>query len=339
MLSILGDSQAVPAAVYASSNSGQVVGLHSPALSAEAIPSPKFRSMGSAVRVQNGVLENTNLFVVVSESSSLKSLLHKFKESIAGRSLLLAPGGFAGVLRVTAWFEEWELPVPRVAEVTGFIAGGQGEGLGYQLGAVKQDLPFASTTEGITGEMLSDYAPYFPNLVPSDLITTSLSNTNHMIHPAVVLLNAVRIENGEPFRFYREGLSPAATDFLHAIDCERLELARALGAEPLSLLEWLLRFYGDQGMHGETIVECLQSFPFFENTPSPPSLNYRYLADDVWFGLAQYLRLAVRLGTPTENLQTIVSATSRLCGVPTSKTDEESGRLFQNFLNGQGAHA
>ncbi len=335
-LSILGDPQAVPTALYAASNSGELVGVHSSSLTVGELAQAEFEGVSSPVRLHDGVLEDTDLFVVVSESAALKGLLFGFRAAIAGRSVLLAPGGFAGALRVTSWFEEWSLPAPRVAEVTGFIAAGQREaraqGSSFSLGPVKENLPLASTTTDLTLEMVADYSRYFPNLVASDLVTTSLSNTNHMIHPGVVLLNAVRIENGEPFRFYREGLSPATSDFLHAIDRERMELVDALGAEPLSLLDWMLRFYGNQGMHGDNIVECLQSFPSFENTPSPPSLNYRYLADDVWFGVAQYLQLATQLGTSTENLQTIVSATTRLSGTPTRSADEESASLFQNFL-------
>lgn len=335
-LSVLGDTQAVPAAMYASSNTGQAVGVQSPSLRPGELAEAGFTGLESECRLQDSVLEGTELFVVISESAALKELLYEFRQVIAGKSVLLAPGGFAGALRVAKWFEEWDLRTPRVAEVTGFIAAGQREsrpqGLSFSLGPIKRALPFASFTNDLTTEMLADYVPFFPNLVASDLITTSLSNTNHMIHPGVVLLNAVRIENGEPFRFYREGLSPATADFLHAIDSERMEIVEALGAEPLSLLDWMLRFYGDQGMQGSNIVECLQSFPSFENTPSPPSLNYRYIADDVWYGLAQYLQLATQLGTTKENLQAIVSATARLCGTAARTADEESGRLFQNFL-------
>lgn len=338
MLSVIGDAQAIATAIYASSSSGEAVGVSTPSLTPDGPQIVEYSGVSGTVRLQLGVPDDTKLFVVVSEHASLKEVLHHFREEIAGKSLLLAPGGFAGILRVEAWFREWGLRVPQIAEVTGFMAGGRRatDGLSFRLGAVKRDLPFASISDTVTQEMLRDYIPYFPNLVASDLVTTSLSNTNHMIHPGLVLLNAVRIENGEPFLFYRQGVSDAAGHLLQGVDDERLEVAKALGATSLSLREWMLRFYGEQGMHGNTIAECLTSFPSFATTPSPPSLNYRYIRDDVWFGAAQYLALAVRLGTPSENLQTLVLATARLSGDSPGKTDNEARHLFQRFLDERG---
>lgn len=334
MLSILGSAQAIPAAVYASTNTGQDIGILTPALHAEELPHLEFENVTKPVHLRHGLIEGSELFVVVADSATLKELLHEHKTELAGKSLLLAPGGFGGSLRVRAWFEEWGLTAPRIAEVTGFIAGGRrAMGQPFRLGAAKRDLPFASPTDQMTSEMLSDYLPYFPNLVASNLVTTSLSNTNHMIHPGVVLLNAVRIENGESFRFYREGLSQGAVDLLQAIDSERLEIVAALGGEPLSLMDWMLRYYGDQGMQGDTLLECLQTFPSFANSPSPPSLKYRYLEDDVWFGVAQYLELARHVGTPTTHLHSVIAMASILSRNAKAAADEESQRLFLDYLS------
>lgn len=330
-LSVVGEPQAHAAAAFASFNSGQNVGLYAATPDDLLFDEASHRDRTAPIRVTGSLLRDSDLFVVVSQSRTLKRVLGEVRHEIAGKSVLLAPGGFAGALRVAEWFTEWNLPAPRVAEVTGFLVAAQAKHSTYTFAAVKRNLPFAAANAEQTHEMLADYLPYFPDLVPSDLITTSLSNTNHMIHPCVVLLNAARIENGLPFRFYREGLSPSTADFLDAVDSERMELVSALGAEPLNLRDWMLRFYADQGMQGTDIVECLQTFPAFADTPSPPSLDYRYLADDVAFGIAQYLLLAQRLGTASENLQSLVSATTLLRGTPRT-ADEESARLFQGFL-------
>lgn len=334
VLSIIGASQAaISAAVFASSNTGEAVGLQTPGLTAA--KDMQFSNVHAPVRLDPGVLPDAHLFTVVSDSGSLKNLIYEHRHILAGKSVLLAPGGFAGVLRVLAWFREWRLSAPRVAEVTGFLVGGKRDADGgrFRLGSAKEALPLASHTEDLTHQMLAEFLPYFPNLVASTLVTTSLSNTNHMIHPGIVLLNAARIDRGEAFTFYREGLSPAVGDFLEALDQERLEVATALEAEALSLREWLLRFYGKHGMQGETLLECLQSFPSYGKTPSPPSLDYRYLTDDVPYGVAQYLRLSSVLGTSSQHLRTVVDLATLFLGKAAMQADEESARLFRAHLD------
>ncbi|WP_166979234.1 NAD/NADP octopine/nopaline dehydrogenase family protein [Paramicrobacterium fandaimingii] len=337
MLSVIGGPQALPAAVYASANTGEEVGVLSSALSHEDLPGMGVDNLAEPVRLRHGLLPGTTHFVVISDSTKLKEVLYAHRQQIAGMNLLLAPGGFAGVLRVRAWFNEWGLTAPDSAEVTAFIAGGRRDAAGnkFRLGAVKRDLPLASVTPTATRALHEAFGWYFPNLASSDLVTTTLSNANHMIHPAVVLLNAARIDNGEPFLFYREGLSPAAARYMEAIDGERLELVRSLGGDPFTLHEWMLRYYAAEGMRGDTLLESLQTFSGFAGSAAPTTLRYRYLEDDVWFGLAQYLALARQRGTRFAHLQSAVTATTVLCPRTDSADDDEPWQLLSDYLSAQ----
>ncbi|PFG29893.1 NAD/NADP octopine/nopaline dehydrogenase family protein [Paramicrobacterium agarici] len=337
MLSVIGGPQALPAAVYASANTGEEVGVLSSSLSHEALPGMRVENVEGPVWLQPGILPETTHFVVISDSTNLKGVLYAHRQQIAGRKLLLAPGGFAGVLRVRAWFDEWGLTAPELGEVTAFIVGGRLDATEnrFRLGAAKRDLPLASESADRTDALVRDYSPYFPHLTPSDLSTTTLSNANHMIHPAVVLLNAARIDNAEPFLFYREGLSPATARFMEALDAERLELVKALGGEPLTLKDWMLRYYEAEGMRGDTLLECLQTFAGFAGSAAPLTLRYRYLEDDVWFGLAQYLALAREWGTACAHLQSVVTATTVLCSRVESSYDDEPWQLFRDYWDAQ----
>ncbi|MCW4459873.1 NAD/NADP octopine/nopaline dehydrogenase family protein [Microbacterium sp. MPKO10] len=337
MLSIIGGPQAISAAVYASANTSEEVGILSPSLPHEELPGMRVENLENPVRLRHGVLPETTHFVVISDSTKLKEVIFAHRQQIAGRKLLLAPGGFAGVLRVRAWFEKWGLAAPEVGEVTAFITGGKRDSAAsqFRLGAVKRDLPIAAATAAVTRELHAEFGRYFPNLAQSDLVTTTLSNANHMIHPAVVLLNAARIDNGEPFLFYREGLSPATVRFMEALDTERLELVKALGGETLTLQEWMLRYYEGEGMRGETLLECLQTFSGFAGSAAPTTLRHRYLEDDVWFGLAQYLSLARQRGTGFEHLQSAATATTILCPRIESADDDEPWQLLSDYLGGR----
>lgn len=334
VLSIIGGPQSIAAAVYAAANSGEEIGILTPSLSADELSHLKVDGLPEDIRLQHGITSGSDHFVVISDSTSLKETLSKHRAELAGKSLLLAPGGFAGVLRVHAWFDDWGIPAPKTAEVTAFIVGGGRDAARnrFRLGAPKANLPFATETAGSTDAMLAEYVRYFPNLVASDLVTTTLSNSNHMIHPAGVLLNAARIDNAEPFLFYREGLSPGVIRLMEAVDDERMELVKALGGSALTVKEWMMRYYESSGMRGQTLLECLQGFSGLAKSGAPKTLQYRYLQDDVWFGLAQYLALARHLGTGAVHLQSVVTATAVLCPRTDAGNDEEPWQLFLDFL-------
>lgn len=278
--------------------------------------------------------------VIVTESRALREVIEPLRHQLAGVPLLLAPGGFGGVLRVRAWFEEWGLTPPLVAEASGFPASGSLKDGMLDVRSIKRRLPMAAEDRFATERLHAVFVQLLPELVSADLATTSLSNTNHMIHPGVVLLNAVRVERGEPFSFYRGGLSPAVGRLIDAVDAERVELANRAGAEAHGVREWLIRFYGHEGMAGEGIVECLKTFDSFENVPSPPSLDYRYLVDDVPHGVAQWSLLARELGLDVPHIDGLLATLRTIAPDLSLEPDPLTVKLFlQHLPSSQGVTA
>lgn len=239
--------------------------------------------------------------IVVSESRDLPERIRSLGSAAAGLPVLLAPGGFAGALRVHDL-----APSLRAAECTGFPVSGRVEGSTIALTSIKRHLPLAAAQEEDTDELVQLWRSVLPTVEAASLATTSLSNTNHLIHPPLALLNAVRIDASEPFTFYRAGISPAADHLLLAIDEERRALCTAVGADSRSGRDWMVGFYGDSGMHGNTLVECLASYPHFETVPGPSTLAYRYLTDDVPHGIAQWAALGRRIGMETPHLDRLL---------------------------------
>jgi opine dehydrogenase len=64
-----------------------------------------------------------------------------------------------------------------------------------------------------------------------------------MLHVANCVANAGRIENGEGYRFYAEGVTPAVASVYEAINAERVAVAVALGASVPTLVDWFDRVY------------------------------------------------------------------------------------------------
>lgn len=271
-----------------------------------------------------------DLAIVVADTRDIPGEVTMVAGGSSIRSILLAPGGFAGVLRATAALERAGRPDITVAEAPGFPVLARRPGVDdVRIVAVKRSMPVAGLDATRTHQALLDYGPYLPTLVPATLATTSLSNVNTVTHPPLVLLNAARIDAGEPFPICRDGLTAATGRFLTALDQERLALVQAAGGDAVTTTTWLRRYYGHAGMSGDDIGACIRSFPPLMQTPAPPTLDHRYLTDDIPHGVAAYLALARRLGTPHEHLAAIVTLSSTVIGRPLAA---ESGAV-ESFLS------
>ena len=66
---------------------------------------------------------------------------------------------------------------------------------------------------------------------------------NTVVHPLPVLLNAGRIESGEQYRHYMDGITPAIGDLIEQMDQERLAVGRAYGLDILSLRDAYVHYY------------------------------------------------------------------------------------------------
>ncbi|MGD7789366.1 NAD/NADP octopine/nopaline dehydrogenase family protein [Propionibacteriaceae bacterium Y1700] len=312
-LAVLGDPQAVAAAGYAAARTSERVLLGpsaGPLLSYE-------RTTGlydGPVEVRGDRDPEADAYLLVCTSQALPSVVERYREQLAGRALLLAPGGFGGAVRVRRLFEAWGLEAPLIGETTGFPVMGAAEDETIKITSLKRQLPLAGPDDAATATLLEIFGRYFDLFVASNLATTSLSNTNHMLHPAITLTNAARIARGDAFTFYREGITPELNGLIGALDAERLAVVRALGGEELGVTEWMLRFYGGDGMQGSTIIDCLAGFAPFARSKAPTTLDHRYLTDDVPYGAAAHLAVAEALGLEAPVNRAVVTTAGLLLG-------------------------
>lgn len=159
-------------------------------------------------------------------------------------------------------------------------------------------------------EFVRRYQPFIENTeMVNSVLVTSLSNHNAVMHSPGMLLNAGWIESQpEAFRYYAEGHSPAIGRVIDAIDAERLLIGKAFGVELDSFLDF---FYST----GYTSTEAWQSgrsdIAITASKPNadimaPPSLDHRYIREDIGFGLVPMLALAHLAGVDTPAMRSLV---------------------------------
>jgi opine dehydrogenase len=162
-----------------------------------------------------------------------------------------------------------------------------------------------------TAEILQLIADVYPGMEPAhNVLQTSLQNANPIIHPAVTLANAARIEGtGGNFLFYEEGVSDSVGRMIEALDRERIAIGDQLGITILPDPEMGMR----QGyMLASNYGAGYREAPGFLGIGAQPQLDHRYLNEDVGYGLVFMSRLARQVGVETPTMDSIIQITSVL---------------------------
>lgn len=178
--------------------------------------------------------------------------------------------------------------------------------------SVKKSVPLAAFPGERTEEAISLLHRVFPQFTSApSVLHTGLGNIGAVFHPGPVVLNVARIESGERFEHYRDGITPSVAVLLEGLDSERLQVAEAFGIELPSAREWLGEAYGSTG---ETLYQALQSTPAYKGLLAPENLQTRYLWEDVPTSLVPIASLGREAGVKTPVIDSIITLASHLLG-------------------------
>ena len=170
-----------------------------------------------------------------------------------------------------------------------------------------------------TEKLVREIQSVFPNVIAAaNVLETGFSNINAIMHPAGMLGNAGWIEKtGGDFLYYREGITPTIGAWIDALDQERLAIVRALGISPLRFVDI---FHGagltttearDSGSAYQAIHESEPNFTI----KSPPSLDHRYIKEDVGYGLVPMAEVGKLLGIETPVMDALITLASVALGI------------------------
>jgi opine dehydrogenase len=160
-------------------------------------------------------------------------------------------------------------------------------------------------------------APLFPQAVAvPNALYTGLTNVNAMLHVANCVANAARIESGDSYKFYAEGVTPGVARLYQAINHERVTVADALGAAVPTLEDWFDRVYG---VREASLVETCRRLTFnsdgpYQATGTPSSLEHKFISEDVPTGLMPMSALGVAAGVPTPAIDALIAVVRTMTG-------------------------
>jgi opine dehydrogenase len=160
-------------------------------------------------------------------------------------------------------------------------------------------------------------SPLFPHAVAAPTVVhTGFMNANAMLHVANCVANAGKIDRGENYKFYAEGVTPSVARLYEAINAERVAVAAALGASVPTLADWFDRTYG---VRGATLVETCQLLTTnsdgpYQATGTPKSFEHKYVAEDVPVGLMPMSALGRAAGVATPAIDAVIEMVQHLTG-------------------------
>jgi opine dehydrogenase len=342
VLAVLGPSldRTLPVAAVASLTSGETVLVDRADHATLTITGNGFDGRAVLAPYERSRADEVSAYVVAAGAEEQEEVLHTNHERFADTPVLLAPGGFGGALVYTDRFAASGAAAPRLSEVPGWMVGGRRDGGTLTVFIRKRNLPIAGIDDAVTVEAVETFGRWFPDLVPSDLVTTSLSNINALIHPPLALLNATRIENGETWHYWDEGMTPAVHRLMCGVDAERGRVLTALGTEHVPLMEMAIGAYGNDGMRGETFYDAVKAYAPYRRRVGPVELHNPFLTDDVPFGIAAYEALARKLGTPHDVLTAVRTLAETVLGRSLSADPNAVDALLEYATSrGAGTHA
>jgi len=181
----------------------------------------------------------------------------------------------------------------------------------------KKFLQIAAFPGNRTSAVFARLGPLFPHTVAAPTIaSTSFMNANAMLHVANCVANAGKIDRGEGYKFYAEGVTRSVARLYQAINAERVAVAAALGAEVPTLEDWFARTYGvRETTLSETCVRLTTNGDGpYQATGTPKSWDHKYIAEDVPVGLMPMQALGEAVGVATPAIDAVIVLAQALAG-------------------------
>jgi len=218
--------------------------------------------------------------------------------------VILCPGQTGGSIVVRNVFAEGGKSI-MVAEMQDLIYTCRTSAVGHvNISALKKKMAVAAYKKEDFGQVMEVLGDIYPQLVRArSVLHTGFDNMGAILHPAPMLMNVGRIESGENFLYYREGITPSVAAVLERMDQERLAVAGAYGVEVSSVAQWQKAAYG---VDGKDFYEIFQNNASYAGVKAGTTLNSRFITEDVPSGLVPITAMGKLAGVQTPVMDSVI---------------------------------
>jgi opine dehydrogenase len=228
-----------------------------------------------------------------------------------GQIVVLHPGRTCGAIEFAKVLQDENCQADvTISEAETFIYAARSDGPAEaRIFRIKDAVPLAALPATRTKLVLDVIHQAYPQYIDGvNVLQTGLNNMGAIFHPALTILNTGRIESTHgDYQFYIDGVTPSVARVLEALDRERVTVASSLGIRARTAMEWLKLSYDAEG---EDLNEAIHNQPGYYGIKAPPTMNHRYIFEDVPMSLVPIASLGKRYGVSVRAMDSIVQMSS-----------------------------
>ncbi|TRZ85035.1 MAG: NAD/NADP octopine/nopaline dehydrogenase [Streptomycetaceae bacterium] len=247
------------------------------------------------------VLSQADVLVICLPSVVHAQLFQELAELDCEIPIVLNPGHTGGALHLREVFKKARKTLPPVAEFSTltYVARIDAEARVNITGRAKS-VRVASLPGGRSA--LNWAKKLFPGADEvADVIVSSLSNVNLVLHAPGAILGAAWVEaTSGNFTFYVDAMTPGVSRVMQALDDERLAVAKQFGHVLPSLIDEMAAIGTvDQNaaLRGD-LAAAIRGGVANAKISAPDSFSHRYYQEDLAFGLLPFVELAKLANVP-----------------------------------------
>lgn len=277
-----------------------------------------FRGFGHVSTITPEIEEaifGANVIMVVTVSNEHKAVAENVAPHLAdGQIIVLSPGNFGSLEFARIFKEKGVRKDVIVAETESAAYSCRSPRSGAaEIYDMKRGLNFSAYPAKRNPEIMHVLQKAFPQFrTGKNVIQIGLSNVNSAFHPPFTMFNAARIEYTKgDFIYSKEGATPSVVKVAERVDQERIEIGRAFGVEVPTSLELIRKYYDARG---NSLYEAIKTVSGYMRSKSFPTLNSRYIYEDIPMSLVPISHLGELVHVETFAINTLIDMASLLLG-------------------------
>lgn len=190
---------------------------------------------------------------------------------------------------------------------------------------IKQSLAIGALPASRTAETVGILREAFPQFhAARNVLETSMTNMNAIMHPTPTLLNTSLIESKWDWKYYVDGITPTIGALVERLDLERIAIGKAVGLDLPGVLALYKEMYD---VAAPTLSETVKLNPAYWEIAGQKKIETRYVLEDIPMGLVPMIAIADKFGVPCDIMRTIVNLGNHVL----NRDLVGAGRTLQNL--------
>jgi len=272
-------------------------------------------------------VKDTDMILIVATCDAHEAIAEKIAGVLtADQKVLLVPGKFGGTLAFKSALKTYGCPYEiEVAETSDlpFSCRMREPGRIFHPG-IKEHVPMASAPASHTQMFLDILQPIFPNLYAADNIWQFAMGSGCVLHCVPMIMNVNKMDLGESYDYYMQGITPSIAKIAEVVDKERLAVAKAFGIEDKPCAQWVAETYH---VDAEGMYNVIQGTEAYRGVVGPSSLAHRFCSEDTYGSLAPLGSIAKELGIPTPGIDAVLFLIGAATGIDYTKEGRTAEKM------------